>query len=136
MEKTPTFFTASFGERWSPALNRFGHTQVSNFFLRYYHKLGLTHGEAMFVVHLMQHKWDRQAPYPSYKTISDRMGISVKSGRRFAASLQHKKLLWREYSIGQSNRFHLDKLMQALVKLIPQVEDPSVRRKARTRKRH
>ena len=105
MEATPTNKAHSFGERWSPALHRFGHTQISNFFLRYYHKLQLTHGEAMFVVHLMQHKWDKYAPYPSYKTLGERMGVSIKSARRFAASLQQKGFLWRQYTTGRSNQF-------------------------------
>jgi hypothetical protein len=128
MKKTPS---ATFAERWAPDLQRHGHTQISNFFLRHYHRLGITHGEAMFIVHLMQYKWDRQAPYPSYATIAERMGVKPKSVQRFAASLQQRGLLWREYAEGQTNTFHLDKLMAALVKLIPKVEEPAQRRRGR-----
>lgn len=128
----------AFERRWAPALRRFGHVQVSTFFLRNYHRLQpypLTHGEAMFIIHLMQHKWTEEAPFPSYGLLAERMGISVKTARRFAASLQQKKYLWREYRIGATNLFHLDKLMQALTALIPVLENPAKRSRAKARRR-
>jgi hypothetical protein len=110
----------AFEERWAPALKTDGHVQVSTFFLKNYHQLQpypLTHGEAMFVIHLMQHKWGADAPFPAYRTLAERMGVSVKTARRFAASLQQKRYLHREYRIGATNLFYLDKLMAALVAL-------------------
>lgn len=110
----------SFKEKWAPELEPDGHVQVSTFFLENYHRLkpyDLTHGEAMFVVHLMQHKWGADAPFPAYKTIGQRMGVSTKTVRRMAASLQQKKYLKREVRIGTTNRFHLQNLMTALVAL-------------------
>jgi hypothetical protein len=115
---TPTKY--AFDERWAPALKSDGHVQVSTFFLENYHRLQpypLTHGEAMFVVHLMQHKWGAKAPFPSYRTLAQRMGVSIKTTRRFAASLQQKKYLYREVRIGVTNLFYLDKLITALVAL-------------------
>ena len=61
-----------FAKKWAAELESDGHVQISTFFLENYHRLkpySLTHGEAMFVVHLMQHKWGAEAPYPGYKTI-------------------------------------------------------------------
>ena len=110
----------TFNHRWAPELATDGHVQVSTFFLENYHRLkpyDLTHGEAMFVVHLMQHKWGTDAPFPAYKTIAQRMGVSTKTARRFAASLEQKKYLNREMRIGYTNRFHLNKLITALVEL-------------------
>jgi hypothetical protein len=115
---TPTKYT--FDERWAPALKKDGHVQVSTFFLENYHRLtpyDLTHGEAMFVIHLMQHKWGAAAPFPSYRTLAQRMGVSVKTARRFAVSLQAKKYLYREFRTGATNLFYLDKLIAALVAL-------------------
>ncbi len=77
----------------------------------------LTYGEAMFVIHLMQHKWDENAPFPAYKTIAQRMHVSTKSARRWAASLEQKGYLKREMRVGETNRFHLKGLLDALVKL-------------------
>ncbi len=109
-----------FAKKWAPELVSDGHVQVSTFFLENYHRLrpySLTHGEAMFVVHLMQHKWGEAAPYPGYKTIAKRMGVSDKTARRLAKSLEDKRYLFREVRQAQTNRFHLAKLMAALVAL-------------------
>jgi hypothetical protein len=110
----------SFAKRWAPELKKEGHVQVSTFFLENYHRLkpyDLTHGEAMFVIHLMKFKWGQDAPYPAYKTIAQQMGVSTKTARRLAASLQQKKYLHREVRVGATNRFHLQKLITALVTL-------------------
>ena len=107
----------SFETRWSPALKKDGHVQVSTFFLNHYSKLKpypLTHGEAMFVIHLMQYKWGADAPFPAYKTIADRMCVSVKTAQRLAKSLQDKDYLYRQFRRGETNVFHLNKLIKAL----------------------
>jgi DNA-binding MarR family transcriptional regulator len=109
-----------FAKKWAAELESDGHAQISTFFLENYHRLkpySLTHGEAMFVVHLMQHKWGEEAPYPSYKTIAKRMGVSDKTARRLAKSLEEKKYLFREFREANTNRFHLTKLMAALIGL-------------------
>lgn len=71
----------------------------------------------MFVIHLMQYKWDEAAPFPAYKTIAQRMHVSAKSVRRMAASLQQKGYLHREMRVGETNKFHLSGLLKALVRL-------------------
>jgi hypothetical protein len=120
MKQTPAQPKYAFEQRWAPELKSNGVTQISNFFLENYHRLppyGLTHGEAMFVVHLMQHKWGVAAPFPAYKTLAQRMRTSKKTAQRFAKSLQEKGYLYREMRTGESNRFHLNKLIAALVAL-------------------
>lgn len=110
----------SFAKRWALSLKEDGFVPVSTFFLENYHRLkpfDLTYGEAMFVIHLMQHKWDENAPFPAYKTIAHRMHVSAKSARRWAASLEQKGYLKREMRVGATNRFHLKGLMDALVSL-------------------
>ena len=109
-----------FAKRWAKELEEDGHVQISSFFLENYHRLKpypLTHGEAMFVVHLMQHKWGVEAPYPGYKTLAKRMAVSDKTVRRLAKSLEEKKYLIREIREAQTNKFHLKKLIDALVTL-------------------
>ena len=109
-----------FAKQWSPDLEDDGFVAVSAFFLKNYHRLhpyDLTYGEAMFTIHLMQHKWNEDAPFPAYKTIAERMSVSVKSARRWAVSLEQKGYLVREIRRAQTNRFHLDKLVEALVAL-------------------
>ena len=118
--KPATKTDRSFAKKWAPELEKDGFVQVSNFFLENYHRLKpypLTHGEAMFVVHLMQFKWDEAKPYPAYKTIAERMVVSDKTARRFAAKLQGKGYLQREMRVAQTNRFDMSRLMTALVDL-------------------
>ena len=110
----------SFSKRWASELESAGFVQVSSFFLENYHRLkpySITYGEAMFVVHLMQFKWDEKKPYPAYKTISARMHVSDKTARRWAVSLEKKGYLHREVRMAQTNLFDLKGLMKALVQL-------------------
>ncbi len=120
MKAAPSPARYSFDQRWSPALKEDGHVQISAYFLNHYHALHpypLTYGEAMFVIHLMQFKWGPDAPFPSYATLAQRMGTSIKTARRFAASLEQKTYLAREARTGTTNLFHLSPLMHALVAL-------------------
>lgn len=108
----------SAAKRWQhEALFDHGFVMTPTFFLRAYAHLKpfcLTHGEAMFVIHVMQYKWDEQAPFPSYPTIARQMGVSAKSAQRYAASLEQKKFLKRESRTGATNRFDLTPLFDAL----------------------
>ena len=91
---------------------------TSTFFLKTYARLkpfSLTHGEATFVLHLMQFKWDEQAPFPSYATIARQMGVSTKQAQRYAVALEQKHYLKREQRTGTSNRFDLTPLFDALL---------------------
>jgi hypothetical protein len=103
-------------KRWTPALARGGWTPISDFFLDNFHRLepSMTHGEAMLVVLLMRHKWDDAPPFPGFKSISRRMGISITAARQLARRLETKGYLIREKQKGATNRFHLQPLFQAL----------------------
>lgn len=106
--------------RWEfPELLENGFVPVPDSFLQLYSKLvpPLTSGEALFVIQLMNFKWDKQAPFPSYHTLAKRMGISDKMARRHAASLESKKYLLRISRIGGTNRFNLSNLFAALANL-------------------
>jgi hypothetical protein len=111
----------SAARRWRHAeLLEDGFVIAPTFFLRSYALMkpfSLTHGEAMFVLHLMQFKWDENAPFPSYARIARQMGVSAKQAQRYAASLEQKKYLKREVRVGTSNRFDLTPLFDALKEL-------------------
>ena len=104
--------------RWQhPELLDDGYVPVPVEFLRHYASLKpypLTSGEALFVIHLMQFKWDSDSPFPSYKTLAARMGVSDKMARRHAQRLEQKGYLRRVVRIGQTNRFNLTPLFDAL----------------------
>ena len=79
---------------------------------------GLTASEAMFVLQLMSHKWDKDDPFPSYQRLADRMGITDKQARRYAQSIEKKGLLKRTERTGSSNSFDLSPLFKALHSLL------------------
>ena len=69
---------------------------------------------AMLVVHLMEFKWDDKNPYPSYKTLALRMGVSDKRVRRLAQSLEQKGYLKRKMRMAMTNEFDLNPLFDVL----------------------
>jgi hypothetical protein len=95
-----------------------GWVGVPDSFLRLYACLkpyALTVGEAMFVLELMSYKWSEHAPFPSYKSLAARMGVTDKMARRYAANLEAKGYLRRQARIGSTNTFDLNPLFTALV---------------------
>jgi DNA-binding MarR family transcriptional regulator len=110
----------SVGSRWKhPQLFAKGYLAIPVLFLNVYANLKpypLTLGEAMFVLHLMEFKWDERSPYPSYKVLAKRMGVSDKMVRRHAQTLETKKYLRRVARIGATNEFDLTPLFDALLK--------------------
>ena len=79
---------------------------------------GLTVSEAMFVVQLMSYKWTAAAPFPSYKTLARRMGVTDKMVRRYAANLEAKGYLKRRTRTGRTNIFDLKPLFAAVKKAL------------------
>ena len=54
-------------------------------------------------------------PFPGYRAIAERMGMSVPYTRKIARSLEDKNLLKRQVRRGQTNRFDLTPLFKRLV---------------------
>ena len=120
----------SIAKAWSPTLARTRHVAIVRGFLHEYSTLKphpLTSGEALFVIHLMDFKWGEEAPWPSYRTLARRMGVSVKMVRRHGQSLATKGYLFREVRRADTNRFHLNGLFRALEKQL--AERPRKRRR-------
>lgn len=109
--------------RWGGHHDLFGDgfVGVPETFLTHYAVLkpyALTVSEAMFVVQLMAHKWTPEPPFPSYRTLAKRMGVTAKMARRYAANLEQKGLLKREARIGGTNAFDLKPLFETLLKAV------------------
>lgn len=118
--KAPAGANRAVASRWTPKLTKLGWTPVADFFLDNYHRLEppLKHSEAMLVIHLMRHKWDAKAPYPGFKVLAKKMGISAEAARLIARRLESKGYLFREMQVGATNKFHLEKLFLALEHLL------------------
>lgn len=109
--------------RWTPELAK-NWTPVSNVFLDHYRDLDITPSEAMFIIILMSYKWDEQAPYPGFKELSKKMGVTVTAVRGYARSLDtDKHLLHREIRVDDTNIFHLKPLFTELEKRFKQVQE-------------
>lgn len=105
--------------RWgSELLFEEGFVAVPAAFLRCYTQANLSNSELVFVLQLMSFKWNENAPFPSYKTVAQRMGITTEMARRHAKSLEEKGLLKRVKRTGQSNAFDLRPLTCALESLL------------------
>jgi DNA-binding MarR family transcriptional regulator len=124
-------------QRWTPRIAAAGWTPVADCFLRNYHRLRISHSEAMVIIHIMSFKWDADAPFPALKTIARRMGITAPSVRTHLRNLEKHGLLAREFHIGTTNRFHLGPLFERLENLIDEdekaAEEAAVRAAARNR---
>jgi hypothetical protein len=118
--RRPTGFVATnLAVRWgSPRLFDEGFVGVPVTFLKRYARLGLSPGEAIFVLQLMSFKWTAQAPFPSYKKLATCMDITVEMARRHAKSLETKGLLRRIRRTGQTNVFDIAPLTTALETLL------------------
>jgi DnaD-like protein len=106
-------------QRWTRELVKNGWTPISDFFLDNYWKLNppIKGAEVLLIVHLLRYKWDQNAPFPAFKTIAKKMGVSSTAVRNHARSLEAKRYLQREMQVGSTNRFDLNPLFKALEKL-------------------
>jgi hypothetical protein len=93
-----------------------GFVAVPTTFLKYFGSMepGLTPTEALFVLELMVYKWDKRSPFPGYKAVAERMGVSEAYARKLARGLQTKGYLNREVRVGRTNRFDLQPLFERL----------------------
>jgi hypothetical protein len=105
--------------RWSPLLAK-NFTAISTYFLDHYSALTppLRYSEAMLIIHLIRHKWGKEAPYPSWARLAAYMGLTPMAVRNIARSLQDKGYLLKAQrtSGSKTNNFHLDPLFAALEK--------------------
>ncbi len=67
-----------------------GFIPVVRSFLRLYSKVGLSPTEAMFVIHLMDSKWDIRHPTVKTKILAERMNVSLPQLKRYIRSLEGK----------------------------------------------
>lgn len=107
-------------KRWTAKLAKGGFTPVVTVFLEHYARMSppLTTPEAMLVIQLMSFKWDDSMPFPAFKTLAKRMGISATAVRNHARTLEkQKRYLVRHKRVGQPNLFDLKPLFEALEKV-------------------
>jgi len=107
-------------QRWTSKLSDAGWTPVSDVFLKHYGEMDppITTPEAMVIIQLMVNKWDANPPYPGFKGIAKRMGITDTAVRTHVRRLERKLYLKRIPRPGNTNEFDLQPLFAALEKLV------------------
>jgi hypothetical protein len=78
---------------------------------------GISTTEIIFIMQVMSFKWGEEPPFPSYRRIARRMGISERYSRRVARNLEEKGLLRREQRNDKTNKFHLDPLFKEISRI-------------------
>ena len=116
--------THSVEMRWTPRLAK-QFCPVSSYFLANYARLkphpnarGLTSSEAMFIIQLMDFKWDERMPYPTMNTLAERLGVGRRSARKTASNLVEQGYLNRVEMPYGPNRYDLEPLFKALESLM------------------
>jgi len=107
--------------RWTPEIIQAGgFTPISVYFLDNYTRLRdpIKSTEAMLIVHLIRHKMDERAPFPSLALLASKMGLKASAVRERMRSLERKGYIARESRIAKSNVYRLDGLFRALEALI------------------
>lgn len=69
----------------------------------------------MLVIQVMVFKWSAEAPFPGYKKLAARMGVSPTCVRKLARQLEGKGVLRRIASVGSTNAFYLEALFKKVV---------------------
>jgi DNA-binding MarR family transcriptional regulator len=112
-------------ERWgSDEVLHDGFAPVPIFFLKSYSLLKpypLTTGEAMFALQIMSFRRTNYGrPFPSYKTLANRMGVSEKMARRYAKQLDDKGYISRIPRTSKTNEFDVSGLLRVLARAAKQ----------------
>lgn len=127
-------------EKWGAGVVDIGFVIVPSLLLRAQQRLRINPTQLAVLIHLMDYWWDvARKPYPSKKTLSQRMGISARQVQRHIASLESSKLLKRverhHPARGkQSNEYDLSGLVRRLAELEPEFRAVEEQVKAERRK--
>lgn len=108
-------YERSFRARWDKSLEEYGYAQISNVFLERYSNLGITNVEAMFLIHLLKHKWDVRNPYPSLNTVAKNMGVGRGTAQNYARNLEEKGFIKRIFRNHDTSEYNLEILIKILV---------------------
>lgn len=112
-----------------------GYTALPNVLLRGQKRLGISTTQFNIIAQLMSYWFDpARPPFPSKRDLAQRMGITEQTLRINIKALEERGLVVREQrktAAGDygSNRYHLDGLVKALVKLEPDFDEERKERK-------
>jgi DNA-binding transcriptional regulator YhcF (GntR family) len=115
--------------RWTPKLVQKAWPPISNYFLENYTRLPtpsqgqgcLNPTQALLLIQLVSFKRGAQHPYPSVRTLADRIGLSTRAVRTALGELEDRNLIRRTpRKKGSTNAFDMSGLFAALEELMDQ----------------
>ncbi|MBI1301482.1 MAG: helix-turn-helix domain-containing protein [Alphaproteobacteria bacterium] len=112
-------------EKWGEKVMNVGYCIIPSILLRAQRRLGLSPCHLAIVLQLVDHWWDpARKPYPSKKTLSDRMGIGERQIQRYMAELEGAGLIKRisRYHPSSNGRLSNEYDFSGLVKKIKDLE--------------
>jgi hypothetical protein len=125
--------------KWGKPVMDLGFCIVPSLLLRAQPRLKLSPTQLAVLMHLADYWWDvNRKPYPSKKTLGDRLGLSPRQVQRYIAQLEEMKLVQRVerkavHRGKLSNEYDLSGLVARLKALEPEFREVEEEHKARRR---
>ncbi|MBQ4823960.1 helix-turn-helix domain-containing protein [Leisingera sp. HS039] len=110
--------------KWGKATIDLGYTVIPSALLRGQARLGIGPNELAVLLHLLDHWWrPDEMPWPSKKTIAERLGVSTKTVQRAIVGLEQASLLRRNERYHKtggrtSNEYDLRPLVERLKPIV------------------
>ncbi|QLL41038.1 helix-turn-helix domain-containing protein [Sulfitobacter pontiacus] len=127
-KKTQTSDDRTLVRKWGKATMDLGYTVIPSALLRGQARLGIGPNELAVLLHLLDHWWrPEDMPWPSKKTIAERLGISTKTVQRAMVTLETANLLQRKERYHKtggrtSNEYDLSPLVERLKPIVADME--------------
>lgn len=138
--KMPTAKVGLASERkWGKPVMDLGFCIVPSLILRAQRRLMLNPTQLAVLMHLADYWWDvDRKPYPSKKTLGERLGLSPRQVQRYIAELEKMKLVQRierraAHRGKLSNMYDLSGLVERLKELEPEFREVEEEVKSRRR---
>ena len=135
----PLKATRASERKWSKPVMDLGFCIVPSLLLRAQSRLRLNPTQLALLMHLTDYWWDvNRKPYPSKKTLGERLGLSARQVQRYVAELETMGLVKRierkaAHRGKLSNEYDLSGLVQRLQQLEPEFR--KVEEEVRSRRR-
>jgi len=116
-------------KKWGKAVMDLGFCVMPSLIFRAQQRLGLNPTQLAVLLQLADYWWQKERiPYPSKKTLSDRLGLSPRQIQRYIAELEQAGLVERierraAHGGKQSNGYDLSGLVQRLKQLEPEFRE-------------
>ena len=116
-----------FSKRWGiPVRKDEGFTQVYNFLLHHYHRIGVKPVEFIVILHLASYKYESAGSECRPDTIAEQMGFTRRYVRKIIADLEGRGLLQRQLRPPRTTKYDVSGFGRAVLEALKQEEEQRV----------